>query len=84
MAIISDNKSTQDPARIILVDDGRGPQVKIPTIFITEQLGEMIESYVIKGKKVNIAFRFDTHEEQKADVTIWMNSFDRKSYMLIR
>ena len=34
MAIIADNIASEDPGKIILVDDGRGPQVTIPTIFI--------------------------------------------------
>ena len=34
LAIIADNVSYEDIQRIILVDDGRGPQVHIPTIFI--------------------------------------------------
>ena len=39
LAIIADNKIDEDPGRIILADDGRGPQVHIPTIFIEEELG---------------------------------------------
>ena len=34
LALIADNVDTENPGRIILADDGRGPQVHIPTIFI--------------------------------------------------
>ena len=34
LAVIVDNVENENPGHIVLADDGRGPQVHIPTIFI--------------------------------------------------
>jgi hypothetical protein len=41
LAIIMDNRS-EDPNQVIMVDDGRGPQVSIPTILISLEDGQHI------------------------------------------
>lgn len=38
LAIIADNQD-ENPGSIIMVDDGKGPQVKIPTILISHEVG---------------------------------------------
>ncbi len=35
LAIIADNQQYEDPGKVIMVDDGKGPQVKIPTVLIS-------------------------------------------------
>ena len=35
LAIIADSQQYEDPGSIIMVDDGKGPQVRIPTILIS-------------------------------------------------
>ena len=39
LAIIMDNKKNEDPGSIVMVDDGRGSQVHIPTILISYEDG---------------------------------------------
>ena len=43
MAIIIDSKA-QDPSRFVMIDDGRGNSVLIPTILITQEDGAQIIS----------------------------------------
>ena len=85
LAIIADNQQYEDPGKVIMVDDGKGPQVKIPTVLISHSVGELITSYVLSEKKnVTVIVNFETNKRKVADVTIWMSAFDRKSYILIR
>ena len=59
MAIIADNVDTEEPGRVVLVDDGRGPQVKIPTIFIDHELGELIHQFTLdKNATVSMVVSF--------------------------
>lgn len=68
-----------------MVDDGKGPQVTIPTILISHEVGKMITDTIILNKtKVTVVVNFETYKKAVADVTIWMSSYDRKSYVLIR
>lgn len=85
LAIIADNQIYEDPGSIVMVDDGKGPQVKIPTILINHEVGEMITDFIINKKQpVSLVVSFETSKKPIADVTLWMNSNDRKSYILIR
>lgn len=85
LAIIADNQQYEDPGKVIMVDDGKGPQVKIPTILISHEVGELITSYAINEKKnVTVIVKFETNRKPIADVHIWMSAFDRKSYILVR
>lgn len=68
-----------------MVDDGKGPQVKIPTILISHEVGEIITDFIINKKQnVSLVVSFETFKKPAADVTLWMKSYDRKSYVLIR
>ncbi len=85
MAIIADNQQYEDPGKVIMVDDGKGPQVKIPTILISHEVGLIITDFIVnKTAAVSLVVNFETSKKKVADVTLWMNSQDRKSYMLIR
>ena len=85
LAIIADNKIDENPGKIILVDDGRGPQVHIPTIFIEEELGELITTYIIEKKtSVSVIVNFETKHQNKANIDLWLDSNDRSSYILVR
>lgn len=85
LAIIADNKQFEDPGSIVMVDDGKGPQVKIPTILINHEVGELITDYILNKKQaVSLVVNFETFKKPIADVTLWMSSYDRKSYILIR
>lgn len=85
LAIIADNDEKEDPGRVIMVDDGKGSQVKIPTILISHEVGELITDFITKkNKSVSLLVSFETFKKKKADVTIWMSAYDRKSYILVR
>lgn len=85
LAIIADNQNFEDPGSIVMVDDGKGPQVKIPTILISHEVGEIITDFIINKKQnVSLVVSFETFKKPVADVTLWMKSYDRKSYVLIR
>jgi hypothetical protein len=68
-----------------MVDDGKGPQVKIPTILISNEVGDMIINYMNNNNKnVSISVSFDTYKRDEVEVSLWMSAFDRRSYMLVR
>lgn len=68
-----------------MVDDGKGPQVTIPTILISHEAGKLITDSILLNKaKVTLVINFETFKKPVADVTLWMSSYDRKSYVLVR
>lgn len=68
-----------------MVDDGKGPQVKIPTILISHEVGVIMTDFIVnKSAIISMVVSFETSKRKVADVSIWMNSNDRKSYMIIR
>lgn len=50
-----------------MVDDGKGPQVKIPTILITHGVGEMITDTILNKKQtVSLVVEFQTFKKPVA------------------
>jgi len=44
-----------------MVDDGKGPQVKIPTILISQEVGAIITDFITtKNKSVSLLVNFET------------------------
>jgi len=47
-----------------MVDDGKGPQVRIPTVLITHEVGVLISDYVLnRNKNVTILVNFETYKK---------------------
>lgn len=46
-----DNRS-EDPNKVIMIDDGRGPQVSIPTVLISMDDGQQILDSIRKASVV--------------------------------
>ena len=67
LAVIMDN-TKENPERIVMVDDGKGAQVTIPTILIKQQDGEDILNYVKEDKGVVLSVTFETHVQEKANL----------------
>ena len=49
LAVIMDNNKKEDPGTIVMIDDGRGKQVHIPTVLIGYEDGEKIVEAVKAG-----------------------------------
>lgn len=82
MVIVSDN-IIEDTAHITMVDDGNGRLVHIPSIFISEQNGEILEKQLYKST-IEISMRFDIVQTDIVNVTLYLNINDRHSAVLVR
>lgn len=53
MALIANTADEPDPERIVMVDDGTGVDVAIPTVLITKSDGQLIRNAVLDAQKNN-------------------------------
>lgn len=82
LAIIMDNIS-EDPDHIIMVDDGRGSQVHIPTLLINFEDGQEILNSLHSGPVV-VSISFETVVREKAELTLWLDITDHKNFIFLR
>ena len=95
LALITDIH-TQDPETVIMVDDGTGASIVIPTILISKEDGETIKKAVKDSEKNNegttrakeyvvliISFDIDNPDD-RVEYDIWYTSGDYKALNFIR
>lgn len=83
MAVIVDNQNEM-VSRIVMIDDGRGLSVHIPSVLIPKDDGEKIIEFA-RDQKVNGIMLFNvTRKEEKANVTFGLNIENRQSFKLMR
>ena len=72
LAMIMDSKKNEDPGSIVMVDDGRGSQVHIPTVLISFEDGSEILKSLRSGTVV-MSVSFELVKKEKSDLTIWLD-----------
>ena len=82
MVIVSDN-IVEDSAHITMVDDGNGRLVHIPSVFISEQNGEVLEKELFRST-IEVSMRFDIVQTDTVNLTLYLNIYDRHSAILVR
>lgn len=60
LALIMDSEQEEDPGSIVMVDDGRGSQVHIPTILIGYEDGQQIFK-ALRSSSVVLSVSFEWH-----------------------
>ena len=71
-----DNTKNEDPGSIVMVDDGRGSQVHIPTILISYEDGlEILKVLQQNTNKTSVALsiEFQLQKKEKSDLTLWLD-----------
>jgi hypothetical protein len=53
MALVANNQADQDPDKIIMIDDGTGVSIAIPTVIITKDVGDAIKKAVLDCEENN-------------------------------
>jgi len=53
MALVVNNQPNQDPDKIIMIDDGTGISIAIPTVIITKEVGNIIKEALRESEEVN-------------------------------
>jgi len=53
LVLIADSRANADPSSVIMVDDGTGSNIAIPTIMITKEEGESLRDAIIKTEAEN-------------------------------
>lgn len=83
MAIIMDDK--QHEQMVLMADNGYGYKVKIPTIFINHESGELLKKLLEENEDSSVMMKitFDNHKTEKVDVTFWLQGNNRHSYKLV-
>ena len=65
-----------------MIDDGKGFQVHIPTILITQSDGEMLVANVDKG--IEISVNFEVIQQNVAEISIWLDITNHKDLVFMR
>lgn len=66
-----------------MVDDGRGTQVKIPTVLISLQDGQHIVDALREGSVV-VSVTFEVQTRAKADLQLWLDISDHQNFVFLR
>jgi len=66
-----------------MVDDGRGAQVHIPTILISEKDGEEILQ-ALKTSSVVISVTFELTVREKSTLSVWLDITEHKNFVFLR
>lgn len=53
LAIIIDNVENNDPENVIMIDDGTGSSIAIPTILISKRDGNLIKAEIQRTEEAN-------------------------------
>jgi len=53
LALISDSRDGADPEKAIMIDDGTGTSIAIPTIMISKEDGKQLKEAILKVEKEN-------------------------------
>lgn len=75
---------SEDPNHIIMIDDGRGSQVHIPTLLINFEDGQEILNSLSSGRPVVVSVSFDIVVREKAELTLWLDITDHKNFIFLR
>ena len=57
---------------LVLVDDGMGERIKIPSIFIGYKYGELLKNYLQAGKSLSLAIEFEENKYPKSNYKFWI------------
>ena len=82
LCIVMDNKALEDPERIVLMDDGTGSNIHIPTILIGLTDGEILRNFVTdKDNPINlrknaflVAEFIMYHPDDRVEYELWSSS----------
>lgn len=77
-----DNNKTEKPNQIVMADDGKGGQVTIPTVLISESDGEQILKYVEEG--VVLSVTFETVVRERAELQLWVDILNHNNFIFLR
>lgn len=77
-----DNRS-ENPDRVVMIDDGRGGQVKIPTVLISLEDGQHIFDAIRSGSVI-VSVLFSVEKREKADLQIWVDITEHQNFIFLR
>mmetsp|Transcript_43295 Transcript_43295/g.66508 ORF Transcript_43295/g.66508 Transcript_43295/m.66508 type:complete len:98 (+) Transcript_43295:235-528(+) len=91
MALIIDNINENED-RVIMIDDGEGNDINIPTVMIDKLDGDRLVDILntnIKDSEqknyVSMTFKFEMpHPDNRVEYEYWMSSLDNKSYEFVK
>jgi hypothetical protein len=85
MAIIMDDR-VEKTENLIMISDGNGGSIKIPSIFIDEGDGNIIVDWTTSNptKPVILSIKFETNITDRVQVTLSLDSNNRASYKFLR
>ena len=91
MAIIADNKPGENPGVVIMVDDGSGHSISIPSVLISYNDAEKLKEYLKPITKddeltapIIMEVRFEMyHPDDRVEYDLWYSSSDLKGLQFI-
>ena len=87
MAIIVDDTPEQSE-NITMIDDGFSYSLRIPSIFIEKQDGELLSQYISsvnpQKRDVVLTISFDSDKSDKIELVFWLSTSNRNSFRLVR
>lgn len=83
MAIVYDNDTSSSPD-LVMANDGHGHLISIPSIFISAKDGEKLKKTLEDCGSVILKMTFEVYTSKIANVTFWLNSNNRQSYIMLR
>jgi hypothetical protein len=89
LAIIVDEVDNENPQMIIMVDDGTGNGIQIPSIMIGKTQGEkLIESFKaqsLKNKQIQLVIKFEMNRpDDRVEYEFWFTSSNDRGLDFIR
>ena len=82
MLIVVDDKD-EISENVVMVEDGHGNEIYIPTILIRKEDGEKIRQTINKGEKVELLVSFVLKKYDKLKYIFWLDVDNRESFKLI-
>jgi hypothetical protein len=58
---------------IIMADDGKGERIRVPSIFVHYEYGELLKKELQDNKQVILSIEFEENKYKKSDYIIWVN-----------
>lgn len=81
LAIVIDN-AVERSENIVMVDDGKGHFVTIPTILIAREDGLKLLEYIQKNPIIMVAFELQV--TARSDVKLWVDILDHRNFIFLR
>lgn len=85
LALIIDDKKAENVEKVIMIDDGNGNGIRIPSMLINYDEGKKLKDYILKDDHVSLMATFNMDRpDNRVEYDFWYTSSDDRALDFLR